>query len=148
MTWPEILRQFALSAGFGPKLKKQSIGQTYFNDDNEVKIHPGKPSSSVQTKASKSCCWVTILSVKVQGNDCADIISNLRNGAAAENAVAIMQEKGFSNPRRSRHRLTPGTVKFAAFHVLSLEGSKGLTILDVADKIQVIKTDGDDHCIV
>ncbi|KAK1591257.1 hypothetical protein Q3G72_004738 [Acer saccharum] len=47
-----------------------------------------------------------------------------------------MQEKGFSNPRRSRHRLTPGTVKFAAFHVLSLEGSKGLTILDVADNIQ------------
>ncbi|KAL0320102.1 UNVERIFIED_CONTAM: Homeobox-DDT domain protein RLT2 [Sesamum radiatum] len=47
-----------------------------------------------------------------------------------------MQERGFSNPRRSRHRLTPGTVKFAAFHVLSLEGSKGLSILDVADKIQ------------
>lgn len=86
--------------------------------------------------------------MKAQGNDCADIISNLRNGAAAENAVAIMQEKGFSNPRRSRHRLTPGTVKFAAFHVLSLEGSKGLTILDVADKIQVIKTDVDEHCIV
>ncbi|KAK1558689.1 hypothetical protein Q3G72_005452 [Acer saccharum] len=64
------------------------------------------------------------------------MISNLRNGAASENAVAIMQEKGFSNPRSSRHRLTPGTVKFAAFHVLSLEGSKGLTILDVADKIQ------------
>lgn len=75
----------------------------------------------------------------IQGNDGENIISNLRNGAAAENAVAIMQERGFSNPRRSRHRLTPGTVKFAAFHVLSLEGSKGLTILEVADKIQVIQ---------
>ncbi|KAL5793714.1 hypothetical protein ACOSP7_002308 [Xanthoceras sorbifolium] len=104
LTWPEILRQLALSAGFGPQLKKR-IEQAYLHDDNE-------------------------------GNGGEDIISNLRNGAAAESAVAIMQERGFSNTRRSRHRLTPGTVKFAAFHVLSLEGSKGLTILDVADKIQ------------
>lgn len=73
----------------------------------------------------------------LQGNDAADIISNLRNGVAAENALSKMQERGLSNPRRSRHRLTPGTVKFAAFHVLSFEGSKGLTILDVAEKIQV-----------
>lgn len=73
----------------------------------------------------------------MQGNDGKDIISNLRNGAAVENAVAIMQEKGLTNPRRSRHRLTPGTVKYAAFHVLSLEGSRGLNILEVADKIQV-----------
>lgn len=48
-----------------------------------------------------------------------------------------MQERGLSKPRRSRHRLTPGTVKFAAFHILSLVGSKGLSILEVADKIQV-----------
>ncbi|KAK1276363.1 hypothetical protein QJS04_geneDACA022461 [Acorus gramineus] len=70
------------------------------------------------------------------GNDGEDIISTLRNGSAAENAVALMQVKGFPHLRRSRHRLTPGTVKFAAFHVLSLEGSHGLTILDVAEKIQ------------
>jgi len=31
LTWPEILRQFALSAGFGPQLKKQNIEQ----------VHPG-----------------------------------------------------------------------------------------------------------
>lgn len=73
----------------------------------------------------------------LQGKDGEVIISNLRNGAAVENAFALMQQRGFSNPRRSRHRLTPGTVKFAAFHVLSIEGSKGLTILEVADKIQV-----------
>lgn len=65
------------------------------------------------------------------------MILNLRIGVAAENAFAKMQERGFSNPRRSRHRLTPGTVKFAAFHVLSLEGEKGLTILEVVEKIQV-----------
>uniref|UniRef100_A0A6N2MME7 Homeobox domain-containing protein n=1 Tax=Salix viminalis TaxID=40686 RepID=A0A6N2MME7_SALVM len=105
LTWPEILRQFGLSAGFGPQLKKRNVDQAYLRDDNE-------------------------------GNDGEDVITNLRNGAAVENAVSIMQERGFSNPRRSRHRLTPGTVKFAAFHVLSLEGSKGLTILEVADKIQ------------
>ncbi|KAL2483357.1 Homeodomain-like transcriptional regulator [Forsythia ovata] len=104
-TWPEVLRQFALAAGFGPKLKKRSMEPAYLHDE-------------------------------IEGNDRRDIISNLRNGVAAEKAVAIMQERGLSNPRRSRHRLTPGTVKFAAFHVLSLEGSKGLTILEVADKIQ------------
>ncbi|KAF7805973.1 homeobox-DDT domain protein RLT2 isoform X1 [Senna tora] len=104
LTWPEIMRQFALSAGFGPQLKKRNIEQV--SPDNN------------------------------QGIDGEDIISNLRSGAAVENAVAIMQEKGLSNSRRSRHRLTPGTVKFAAFHVLSLEGSNGLTILEVADKIQ------------
>ncbi|TKY66814.1 Chromatin assembly factor 1 subunit rlf2 [Spatholobus suberectus] len=105
LTWPEILRQFALSAGFGPQLKKQNIEQVHPCNNNE-------------------------------GNDGRDIISNLRSGAAVKNAVAIMQEKGLSNPRRSRHCLTPGTVKFAAFHVLSLEGSQGLNILEVADKIQ------------
>lgn len=73
----------------------------------------------------------------LQGKGCEDIISTLRNGSAAENAFVIMQEKGLLLPRRSRHRLTPGTVKFAAFHVLSLEGSKGLTVLELADKIQV-----------
>ncbi|KAL0425469.1 UNVERIFIED_CONTAM: Homeobox-DDT domain protein RLT2 [Sesamum radiatum] len=38
--------------------------------------------------------------------------------------------------RRSRHRLTPGTVKFAAYHVLALEGSKGPNVIEVAEKIQ------------
>ncbi|XP_020268550.1 homeobox-DDT domain protein RLT2 isoform X2 [Asparagus officinalis] len=105
LSWPEILRQFAISAGFGPQLKKRRVELPYLHDDDE-------------------------------GNDGEDVISTLRNGAAAENAVALMHEKGYSHRRRSRHRLTPGTVKFAAFHVLSLEGSKGLTILEVAEKIQ------------
>lgn len=73
----------------------------------------------------------------MQGNDGEDVILKLRDGSAAKKALSIMHERGFSNPRRSRHRLTPGTVKYAAFHVLSLEGGRGLTILEVADKIQV-----------
>ncbi|XP_074564481.1 homeobox-DDT domain protein RLT2 [Curcuma longa] len=105
LTWPEILRQFALSAGFGPQLKKKNVEHTYLRDENE-------------------------------GIDGEDVISTLRNGSAVENAVALMHERGYTHRRRSRHRLTPGTVKFAAFHVLSLEGSRGLTILEVADKIQ------------
>ncbi|XP_009415249.2 homeobox-DDT domain protein RLT2 isoform X1 [Musa acuminata AAA Group] len=105
LTWPEILRQFALSAGFGPQLKKRNVERVCFPDEHE-------------------------------GNDGEDIISILRNGSAAESAAALMQERGYTHRRRSRHRLTPGTVKFAAFHVLSLEGSRGLTILEVADKIQ------------
>ncbi|XP_010481770.1 PREDICTED: homeobox-DDT domain protein RLT2-like [Camelina sativa] len=104
-TWPEILRQLALSAGLGPQLKKRNIKTVSVHDENEA-------------------------------NDSENVIFNLRKGVAAENAFAKMQERGLSNPKRSRHRLTPGTVKFAAFHVLSLEGEKGLTILDVAEKIQ------------
>ncbi|KAF3451430.1 hypothetical protein FNV43_RR07525 [Rhamnella rubrinervis] len=105
LTWPEIFRQLALSAGFGPQLKKRSIAWPYLSDNNE-------------------------------GKSCEDVISTLRNGSAAVSAFAVMQDKGLLLPRRSRHRLTPGTVKFAAFHVLSLEGSKGLTVLELAEKIQ------------
>ncbi|XP_012449710.1 homeobox-DDT domain protein RLT1 isoform X1 [Gossypium raimondii] len=105
LTWPEIFRQLAISAGFGPQLKKQNATWTYTGDNDE-------------------------------GKGCTDVVSTLRNGSAAENAFALMREKGLLLPRRSRHRLTPGTVKFAAFHVLSLEGSKGLTVLELADKIQ------------
>ncbi|PPS01295.1 hypothetical protein GOBAR_AA19353 [Gossypium barbadense] len=105
LTWPEIFRQLAISAGFGPQLKKQNATWTYTGDNEE-------------------------------GKGCTDVVSTLRNGSAAENAFALMREKGLLLPRRSRHRLTPGTVKFAAFHVLSLEGSKGLTVLELADKIQ------------
>ncbi|XP_031487824.1 homeobox-DDT domain protein RLT2-like isoform X2 [Nymphaea colorata] len=105
LTWPEVLRQLALSAGFGPRWKKSIPQRPCFRDDNE-------------------------------GHDGMDVVSTLRSGAAAESAAAMMQEKGFSYLRRSRHRLTPGTVKYAAFYVLSLEGSRGLTILEVAEKIQ------------
>ncbi|XWS15781.1 hypothetical protein CRYUN_Cryun34aG0031200 [Craigia yunnanensis] len=105
LTWPEIFRQLAISAGFGPQLKKRSAAWTYMGDNDEGKV-------------------------------CEDVVSTLRNGSAAGNAFALMREKGLLLPRRSRHRLTPGTVKFAAFHVLSLEGSKGLTVLELADKIQ------------
>ncbi|KAJ6420476.1 hypothetical protein OIU84_027920 [Salix udensis] len=116
LTWPEILRQFGLSAGFGPQMKKRNVEHAYLRDDNEVV--PFFFGLSFYNA-------VIVLLIMFQGNDGEDVITNLRNGAAVENAFAIMQERGFSNPRRSRHRLTPGTVKFASFHVLSLEGSKG-----------------------
>ncbi|XP_065878356.1 homeobox-DDT domain protein RLT1 isoform X2 [Euphorbia lathyris] len=105
LTWPEIFRQLALAAGFGPRLKKTSSTWKHLGEKDEVK-------------------------------GCENTISTLRNGSAAENAFALMRERGLLLPRRSRHRLTPGTVKFAAFHVLSLEGSKGLTVMELADKIQ------------
>ncbi|XP_023003779.1 homeobox-DDT domain protein RLT1-like isoform X1 [Cucurbita maxima] len=104
LTWPEIFRQLALSAGFGPQLKR-SLAWSEMRSNDEAKCGE-------------------------------DVVSTLRNGSAAENAFSIMQEKGLLAPRRSRHRLTPGTVKFAAFHVLSLEGSEGLTVLELAEKIQ------------
>lgn len=73
-----------------------------------------------------------------QRDDKEDVVANLRSGAAAASAVASMQGKGMGHLRRSQFRLTPGTVKYAAFHVLSLEGEKGLNILEVADRIQVL----------
>ncbi|EOY28162.1 Homeodomain-like transcriptional regulator, putative isoform 1 [Theobroma cacao] len=105
LTWPEIFRQLAISAGLGPQLKKRNAAWTFMGDNDE-------------------------------GKGCEDVVSTLRNGSAAENAFVLMREKGLLLPRRSRHRLTPGTVKFAAFHVLSLEGREGLTVLELADKIQ------------
>ncbi|XP_048614667.1 homeobox-DDT domain protein RLT1 isoform X2 [Brassica napus] len=107
LTWPEILRQLGLSSGFGPRLKKNNSRVTHTGEKDEL-----------------------------QAKGCEDIISTLRSGSAAESAFASMLEKGLLAPRKSRHRLTPGTVKFAAFHVLSLEGSKGLTVIELADKIQ------------
>ncbi|CAI9760178.1 unnamed protein product [Fraxinus pennsylvanica] len=104
LTWPEILRQFALSAGFGPHLMRKSVERVCIRD-------------------------------KAENKGCEDVVSTLRNGLAAENAVAIMQEK-CALQRRTRHRLTPGTVKFAAYHVLALEGSKGLNVIELAEKIQ------------
>ncbi|KAM7498033.1 hypothetical protein LguiA_022447 [Lonicera macranthoides] len=142
LTWPEILRQFALSAGFGPKLKKRNVEQSYLRDENEDKECSPYFKQILAVRVSLEPIDLLGINLAVAilkstvGTDGEDVISNLRNGVAAENALAIMQERGFSNPRRSRHRLTPGTVKFAAFHVLSLEGSKGLTILDVAERIQ------------
>lgn len=105
LTWPEILRQFALSAGCGPQLSKESKESAYLHDENEDK-------------------------------GCEDVVSMLRNGSAVENAVTLMKEKGLPQQRKSRNRLTPGTIKFAAYHVLCLEGSKGLTLIELADKIQ------------
>lgn len=85
----------------------------------------------------KSSC-VFILCVLLQGKGCEDVISMLRNGSAAENAATLMQGKGTRLQKKSRHRMTPGTLKFAAYHVLCLEGSKGLNVLELADKIQVL----------
>lgn len=36
LTWPEILRQFALAAGYGPKLTKRNVDQASPHEDNEV----------------------------------------------------------------------------------------------------------------
>nr|XP_043622905.1 homeobox-DDT domain protein RLT1 isoform X2 [Erigeron canadensis] len=105
LTWPEVLRQFALSAGFGPQLKKDTTKCSGLTENDE-------------------------------GKGCEEVITMLRNGSAAENAATLMQEKGVHLQKKSRHRMTPGTVKFAAYHVLCLEGSKGLNVLELADKIQ------------
>ncbi|KAI6703711.1 hypothetical protein NL676_012847 [Syzygium grande] len=77
LTWPEILRQLALSAGFGPQLKKRAVARRCRQDIDEVK-------------------------------GCEEVISTLRSGSAAEKALTVMREKG----------------------------SKGLTVLELADKIQ------------
>ncbi|XP_024520101.1 homeobox-DDT domain protein RLT1 isoform X3 [Selaginella moellendorffii] len=109
LTWPEILRQFALASGYGPRWKK--------------KITETAPSTPV-----------------AEGKNAEDAVANLRSGAAAANAVTQMRGRNSSRVRKQQQQhkpvLTPGTVKFAAFQVLSVEGSKGLTILEVVDRVQ------------
>lgn len=105
LSWPEVLRQFALSARFGPKLREQDdMGMTSLLNE--------------ETKDSK------------------DIVSSLRNGVAAQKAVEQMLRKGLPSQKKPKHQFTPGTVKYAAHIVLSLEGSKGLTVKKLAQKIQ------------
>lgn len=36
LTWPEVLRQFALSAGFGPHLKKDKGKRSGLTENDEV----------------------------------------------------------------------------------------------------------------
>lgn len=70
------------------------------------------------------------------------VVDRLKSGEAAE--VAAMQVLG----RRGRYnwegphgrlpsKLTPGTVKYAAYFVLAVEGPGGLTVPQLAQKIQV-----------
>lgn len=39
LTWPEILRQFALSAGFGPQLKKHNIEQVHPSNNEVISMY-------------------------------------------------------------------------------------------------------------
>jgi hypothetical protein len=38
LTWPEILGQFALSAGFAPQLKKRNAEEAFYRNDNELRL--------------------------------------------------------------------------------------------------------------
>lgn len=85
-TWPEILRQLAISAGLGPK----RLGE------NKERI--------------------------------------LRT---SEDPEDVLMEEGCSYPGlKMPSRLTQGTVKAAAWHVLADVGPEGLTIAEIAARIQ------------
>jgi hypothetical protein len=51
LTWPEILRQFALAAGFGPKWKKQNMTSNVSKDEQEVRKQVPVSGSLV------ACLW-------------------------------------------------------------------------------------------
>lgn len=105
-TWPEILRQFSLAAGFGgPIWKQQHNGR---NGDDGRQIY-------------------------CKGNAG---MNNLRSGTAGTSAATLLKGKGGSQARKCGYRLTPGTVKFAAFHVLSVEGPRGLPIVEIVSRIE------------
>ncbi|MCO5562423.1 hypothetical protein L7F22_016051 [Adiantum nelumboides] len=57
-------------------------------------------------------------------------------GNAASNAAIFLKAKGGSHVHKCGSRLTPGTVKFAAFHVLSVEGARGLPIVEIVARIE------------
>ncbi|KAI5081671.1 hypothetical protein GOP47_0001414 [Adiantum capillus-veneris] len=90
-TWPEVLRQFSLAAGFG--------GSRWKRGDEGRHTHS-------------------------KGN------------AASNAAICLKAKGGGSHIRKCGARLTPGTVKFAAFHVLSVEGSRGLPIVEIVARIE------------
>ncbi|KAK9071787.1 hypothetical protein SSX86_008216 [Deinandra increscens subsp. villosa] len=61
----------------------------------------------------------------------------LRNGSAARNVVTLMQE---NETHLQKKCVTPRTFKFAAYHVLCLDASKGLNVLELTKKIQLAET--------
>ncbi|KAI4368150.1 hypothetical protein MLD38_016739 [Melastoma candidum] len=93
-------------------------------------------STGFGPQLKKKCTEEPTMKGKDEVEDSKYVIATLRSGSAAAKALSIMRERGLLAPKKSRHRLTPGTVKFAAFHVLSLEGGKGLNVIHLADKIQ------------
>ncbi|KAH7277937.1 hypothetical protein KP509_38G016400 [Ceratopteris richardii] len=106
LTWPEILRQFSLAAGFGGSICKQP--QSGRSVDDGQFGHYSKPNSNLNCS---------------------------RSGVAAVSAPVSCRLKA-NLFRKNGARLTPGTVKFAAFHVLSVEGSHGLPIVDIVARIE------------
>lgn len=105
-TWPEVLRQFALAAGFGGSIRKR-----------QRSVRNGDEGGHIHSKGNAN-------------------LNFLRSGAAATNAANLLRAKGGSHLRKCGSRLTPGTVKFAAFHVLSVEGSRGLPIVEIVARIE------------
>jgi hypothetical protein len=65
------------------------------------------------------------------------VLLPLKGNGAEQSTRSASKTKGASSSRKPQNLLTPGTVKYAAFHVLSVQGSSGLPITEIADRIEV-----------
>lgn len=104
LTWPEILRQFALSAGFGPELKKRNIEPASSSDESKVMIYSVivspldlhffrtdgyKFSQKLHTIGCEfSPLFPPLIWLLVQGDDDTDTSASSPNEVAAENAAS------------------------------------------------------------
>ena len=85
-----------------------------------------------------NCVMLSSFFVDVSWIKClGGFFSLLKGHGAEQNMRSVSKAKVGSNSRKCGYRLTPGTVKYAAFHVLSVEGPSGLPITEIADRIEV-----------
>ena len=129
LTWPEILRQFSLAAGYGPIWKQQAEVINAPIVDDGLHAHQKVLSKLRNAKLF----FVDVSWIKCLGG----FFSFLKGHGAEQNMRSASKAKVGSNSRKCGYRLTPGTVKYAAFHVLSVEGPSGLPITEIADRIEV-----------
>nr|GMD92721.1 homeobox-DDT domain protein RLT2 [Ipomoea batatas] len=68
LTWPEILRQFALSAGFGTVLKKRNIEPVSSSDESKGDDDTDTSSSSPNEVAAENAASATVATFSIPGN--------------------------------------------------------------------------------
>ncbi|XP_031131162.1 homeobox-DDT domain protein RLT2-like isoform X2 [Ipomoea triloba] len=68
LTWPEILRQFALSAGFGPVLKKRNIEPASSSDESKGDDDTDTSASSPNEVAAENAASATVATFSIPGN--------------------------------------------------------------------------------
>eukprot|EP00898_Chlorokybus_atmophyticus_P003718 jgi/Chlat1/4347/Chrsp29S04494 len=107
ITWPEVLRQVALAAGYGPKRHSSQEREELLVGNAEV--------------------------------DATETVGLLRSGAAAAAAAAetlMMRRNRAPVTKHAPRSFAPGSLKHAAWTVLSQADAAGLTVAEIVERIQ------------